>query len=100
MSSPQVRADYDQLKTIQSMFSANAEALQDMNGNIKSCMETLKGGDWIGEGAQKFYQEMDGQVVPSLQRLQRAMTEAARLTQQISQLMKQAEDESSSCFKL
>jgi WXG100 family type VII secretion target len=100
MSSPQIRADYDQLKTIQSTFNSQAEAIAGMNQNIKGCVETLKGGDWIGEGARAFYQEMDGQVVPSLTRLQRALAEAGRLTQQISQLMKQAEDESSSCFKI
>lgn len=61
-------------------------------------METLKGGDWIGKGATAFYSEMNDQVMPTMQRLQRALTEAARITQQISQIMKEAEQEASGCF--
>ena len=100
MPAPQVRSDYDQLQVIQNTFSAQSDALQRMNQNLKSRMDTLHGGDWIGEGAKKFYGEMNDQVMPSLKRLEKAMAEAARVTQQMSRLLKQAEDEASSCFKL
>jgi WXG100 family type VII secretion target len=100
MSAPQVRSDYDQLQTIQNTFNSQADAISKMNNSIKSHMQTLEGGDWIGEGARKFYGEMNDQVMPSLQRLQRALTEAARVTQQISSLMQQAEQEASNVFKI
>jgi len=100
MAAPQVRSDYDQLQVIQNTFSAQSDALQRMNQNLKSRTDTLHGGDWIGEGAKKFYSEMNDQVMPSLKRLEKAMAEAARITQQMSRLLKQAEDEASSCFKL
>lgn len=98
MASPTVRANYDELRTIQQSFSRQADAVAQTNQQLKARMETLKSGDWIGKGATAFYQEMDGQVMPALTRLQRALTEAARLTAQISQLMKQAEDDASGCF--
>ncbi|MEK7443181.1 MAG: WXG100 family type VII secretion target [Chloroflexota bacterium] len=100
MAAPQVRSDYDQLQVIQNTFSAQSDALQRMNQNLKSRMDTLQGGDWIGEGAKKFYGEMNDQVIPSLRRFEKAMSEAARITQQISRIMKQAEDEASGIFKL
>lgn len=100
MAAPQVRSDYDQLQIIQNTFSSQADAIQRMNQNIKSRMDTLQGGDWIGEGARKFYSEMGDQVLPSLQRFQNALAEAARITRQLAQIMKQAEDEASSFFKL
>lgn len=100
MAAPQVRSDYDQLQVIQNTFSAQSDALQRMNQNLKSRMDTLHGGDWIGEGAKKFYGEMNDQVMPSLKRLEKAMAEAARTTQQMARLMKQAEDEASGIFKL
>lgn len=100
MPAPQVRSDYDQLQVIQNTFSAQSDALQRMNQNLKSRMDTLHGGDWIGEGAKKFYGEMNDQVMPSLKRLEKAMAEAARTTQQILRIMKQAEDEASGIFKL
>jgi len=100
MPAPQVRSDYDQLQIIQNTFNAQAEAVSKMNQNIRSHIDTLQGGDWIGEGARKFYGEMNDQVMPSLNRLQRALTEAARVTQQISSLMQQAEQEASNAFKI
>lgn len=100
MPAPQVRSDYDQLQTIQNTFNSQADAITKMNNNIKSHMQTLEGGDWIGEGARKFYSEMNDQVMPALQRLQRALTEAGRVTQQISALMQQAEQEASNAFKV
>lgn len=93
MASALVRSDHDQLKQISQSFSQQADAINNMNQNIKSCMDTLQGGDWIGKGATACFQEMNGQVIPSLTRLHRALTQAARITQQVSQLMKQAEGE-------
>jgi WXG100 family type VII secretion target len=100
MASATVRAHYDELKTVQQTFTQQADAVAQLNQNLQGRMETLKGGDWIGKGATTFYQEMDGQVMKSLHRLERALHEAARITAQISQLMKQAEDEASSVFRL
>ena len=93
MASALVRSDHDQLKQVSQSFSQQADAINNMNQNIKSCMDTLQGGDWIGKGATAYFQEMNGQVIPSLTRLHRALTQAARITQQVSQLMKQAEGE-------
>jgi len=45
MPAPQVRSDYDQLQVIQNTFSAQSDALQRMNQNLKSRMDTLQGGD-------------------------------------------------------
>ena len=100
MSAPTVRSDYDQLNNVAQNFNSQAEALNGMIQNLKSCVDTLQGGDWIGQGAQAFYQEWGDQDLPTLQRLQNAMSEAGRITQQISQLMKEAEDNASKCFHL
>lgn len=95
MAAPQVRSDYDQLKDLQKSFSAQAEAVAKTTQHLRSIMDKLQGGDWIGEGAQKYYQEMNDQVLPTLNRLHRALDEAARATGTISQTMKTAEDEAS-----
>jgi WXG100 family type VII secretion target len=100
MGAPTVRSDYEQLKGVASQFRAQADAINQTNQQLKSCTETLKGGDWIGEGARKYFAEMDGQVMPTMQRLQRALNEAGRITAQIAQIMKQAEDDASGCFRV
>ena len=90
-----IRADYDDLGGAAKVFSQQNSALAKSNRRIKSAWDALQGGDWIGKGATAFYREMDGEVFPSLQRLERAMDEASKITQQISKVMKEAEDESS-----
>lgn len=100
MSAPTIRGDYDGLKTIAGTLRSQGDAIKAMNQRIKSAMETLKGGDWIGEGARKYYAEMDGQVMPALQRLANALSEAGRVTQEIASTIKQAEEGAAGCFHL
>ena len=56
MAAPQVRSDRDQLKQIQNMFNQEAERVENLARDLTSKMDTLQGGDWIGEGANQFYQ--------------------------------------------
>ncbi len=100
MSAPTVRSDYDQLKNISQSFSSQADNLNQMIQNINSNVQTLEGGDWIGQGAQAFFKEMNDTVSPMLKRLTNAMSESARITQQISQVMHDAEENASKCFHL
>lgn len=100
MSAPVFRGDYDQLKTIAGTLRSQGDAVKAMNQRLKSAQQTLEGGDWIGVGATKFYQEMNGQVHPALQKLANALSEAGRVTQEIANVTKQAEDDSAGCFHL
>ena len=100
MASPTVRAHHDELRTIRGTFSQEGEAIADMNQTLASCMETLQGGDWIGKGATAFYAEMNGEIMPALKRLRAALAEAARISQQISNTMREAEEEASGCFHI
>jgi WXG100 family type VII secretion target len=98
MSAPTIRSDYDQLRSMAQSFRAQSENITKQTQALKANMDQLQSGDWIGKGAQAFYKEMGDTVMLTMQRLQRALAEASRITQQIAQVMKQAEDEASSCF--
>jgi WXG100 family type VII secretion target len=100
MPASTVRSDYDQLKQISSGFSKANSAVASTNRSVNSAMQQLKGGDWIGKGATAFYKEMDSDVMPSMKRLEKAMAEAAKISNTIAKLMKQAEDDSSRLFRL
>lgn len=95
MAAPQVRSDRDQLKKIQDSFNKEAERVEHLTRDLMSKKDTLHGGDWIGQGANQFYQEMDSQVIPHLNKLRNAMGEAARTVGQISKLMQETEEHSS-----
>jgi WXG100 family type VII secretion target len=96
MPSSVVRADYDALKRTSQSFGQNANEARQSLQRLRGQMETLQNGDWLGAGANAFYGEMNETVVPTLGRLVKALDEAQRLTLQIGQLMKAAEDEAAS----
>jgi WXG100 family type VII secretion target len=96
--SDRCRADYNQLTQIANTFNQQGDAIKSMNQSIKSCVEQCRGGDWIGKSADKMYNEYDSSVAPTLQRLERALSQAASTTKKIAQVWKQAEQESSNCF--
>lgn len=92
MPAPKVRGEYDELQQIASIFAVQAERSQRSLRQIKSQVETLQGGDWIGQGAQAFYKEMDQQVLPALNRLVEALNQAQQTTKQISKIVQETEE--------
>ena len=93
MPAPKIRADYDALKQVAQSFSQQADNTSKLIQSLKGQMDTLQGGDWIGQGANAFYAEMNDSVLPTFQRLNQALQSGATITQQISPQMKTAEDE-------
>jgi WXG100 family type VII secretion target len=67
--------------------------------SLRVNMQTLQAGDWIGQGAMAFYQEMDDSVLPTLQRLINALDTAANTTLQVSRLMQEAESQAAGVLK-
>ena len=95
----EIRADYDQLDQVASQFANQSQAIQQMSQNIRSSMDPLEGGGWIGRGSDAFFAEMQSEIIPANERLEQALDEASRVTRQIVQIVKQAEDEASSPFR-
>lgn len=100
MPAQRVRADYDSLAKIAQGFGRAAAANHRTVQAIRRVKGALEGGDWLGRGAKAFYQEMDQEVLPSLDRLSHTLESAQEITLKISQVMKDAEDEAASFFKL
>jgi WXG100 family type VII secretion target len=93
VATPKVRADYEALKQVAASFGGQAQAARQTLQSLNSQLEVLQGGDWVGQGATAFYQEMGSQVMPTMKRLAGALENAQRSTLQISQIMQAAEDE-------
>ena len=95
----EIRADYDQLEQLANQFANQSQAIQQMLQNVRGSMDPLQSGGWIGRGSDAFFSEMQSEVLPATQRLQEALDEANRVTKQIIQTVKQAEEEASSPFR-
>ncbi len=100
MPARKVRADYDELAQIAKSFNRQAAGMKQALQRIKRQISVLRGGDWIGQGATRFYQEMDNDVLPSLNRLAGALANGDQTTRKISQIMKQAEQDAASIFRM
>ena len=75
-AAPIVRADYDQLREIRDRFARDAATIREMRRALSREQDTLAGGDWVGEGARAFYDEMDHLVLPRIDRLGDALAQA------------------------
>jgi WXG100 family type VII secretion target len=92
MPGPRIRWDYDQLTQIARVFAAESEKTRSTLNALRQQTDVLRGGDWIGEGAQAFYAEMDSQVLPGFNHLVSALDEAEKTTQKIGTLAQDTED--------
>lgn len=96
----QVEADYDQLEQIAARFAAQAQATEQTLNKVRASMSNLEEGGWIGRGSNAFFSEMHSEVLPATERLRQALEEANRVTNQIVQVMKQAEEEACTPFQV
>jgi len=87
-----VRVDYDLIKKIGGSFRGQETATQDTIKKLKGVIEKLRGGDWIGLGSTAFLNEMDGEVMPAMDRLQKAMSEGERVSKEIERIQHEAEN--------
>ncbi len=60
-----IQANYDELETIAGRFGSQAEANAELHSRVQHCVQALQQGEWEGEGATAFFDEMDGQMFPA-----------------------------------
>jgi len=100
MPALQIRISYDEMGQVAKTFNKNAEDVAQVSQRIKAAQDTLAQGDWIGQGANKFQGEMEDSINPSMQGLQQAMEEASQVSQNISKVMHEADEESANILVL
>ena len=88
-----VQADYDQLNQITSEWNKQAQAVEAVFNTIKGPFEDLVPDGWKGKGADQFKQEMEQRVIPMLNKMRDALSQAASATKQMAETFKQAEEE-------
>ena len=99
MPTNKVQLNYDELSAIRDRFSRQADAVNQMQQNIRGKMDVLQSGGWIGRGANAFFQEMDNDVLPAVQRLQNAMAQAASEVQRLCDQARAAEESAANLFR-
>ena len=98
MSNEFIQAHYEQLAAVAHRFGQQAAAQAAMRQRVLQGVETLRAGAWQGKGSAAFFTEMADEILPALQRLERAMCEAQKVTQQIAQTIQAAEQDAAAPF--
>ena len=94
----EIRVDYARLQQVAAQFSRQATAINQMQQQVKRRVGQLQSA-WVGKGSDAFFAEMNDKVLPATDRLQRALRDASKTTQQIAQLMAQAEEDAAAPFR-
>ncbi|HZT07043.1 MAG TPA: WXG100 family type VII secretion target [Chloroflexota bacterium] len=95
----ELRAHYDDLQQISQQFVHAANGIEQMHQKVRSSFSKLQDKGWIGQGANAFFDEMEGKVNPSQLRLQQALEQAGQTIQKLAQSLRQAEEQASALFK-
>ena len=88
-----VRAEYDSLGDAANRFGQEAERIDKIAQNLARGENSLRRNNWVGQGADAFYKEMDGSVLPAFRRLEKALEESSQFIKQISKIFHDAEQE-------
>ncbi len=98
MSPNVVRAEYAVLEETARRFVAQADSVNTLLRQLLAQVDELRAGGWIGSGANTFYDEMDGLVLPAVSRLYEALEGSAEGVQQVAQILRDAEDDAARLF--
>lgn len=93
-----IKVSYEAMQKFQNSFRGQETAVQQTTGKLTKVIEQLRNGDWIGEGATAFFNEMDSEVIPAMKRLQSAMSEGDRVSKEIEKIQHETESSIESLF--
>jgi WXG100 family type VII secretion target len=100
MTASKTRVDYPQLQRIADQFRAEGRAHGEMTARLRRGVAVLRAGGWVGVAADAFYAEMDGIVMPSLNRLVEALERAGVDTRAISAAYQAAERDAAAVLRI
>jgi WXG100 family type VII secretion target len=93
-----VQCDHEAIPGIARRFDDLAQRNRQQMKKVEQQILQLEGGDWIGPNATSFFQLMDDQYMPAYERLCAALERAGEVVQEISKLIRDAEEESKGYF--
>jgi WXG100 family type VII secretion target len=92
------KLNYDDMNNIVGKFKSEAQEIDSLLKQSKSKVESLHNNQWVGQGSEKFFGEMEQSVLPALGRLVGALGHAADVAQKIADTIRRFDDETKSFF--
>ena len=92
------QVNYDDMNGIIKSLKTEEDEIMNLLKTTKSKVESLHNNQWIGQGADNFFNEMEQTVMPAMARLARALGVGADVAQEIMNTIRQADEETQSYF--
>jgi WXG100 family type VII secretion target len=87
-----VQVNYEEMQNIIKNMKSEQAEVATLLRQTKSKVESLHNNQWVGEAADKFFSEMEGTVLPALNRLENALGTAADVAQKAVNTIQQADE--------
>jgi WXG100 family type VII secretion target len=81
-------------------FQSEADELNQLLGQTRNKIGTLRSSGWVGRGSDQFYNEMESLVLPAVQRLVAALNAASNQVNAIMKIYDDAQNQAQSLYKL
>jgi WXG100 family type VII secretion target len=98
MSKSITQVNYDELQRISKSLQNESEEIIHLHSATRQKVEALRGG-WTGEAANAFFREQEGQLLPAVLKVSRALNESEVVLNQILQIIHAADEETAGYFK-
>ena len=92
------QVNYDEMNGIIKSLKTEEEEIMGLLKSTKTKVESLHNNQWVGQGADNFFNEMEQTVLPALARLAHALGVGADVAQDIVNTIRQADEETQSFF--
>ncbi len=89
----------EQLQAIAKKFQSEADELNNLLNQTRNRVNSLHGSGWVGAGADQFQSEMEGLVLPAVQRLVAGLHAASNAVNAIMKIYQDAQSQSQGFFK-
>jgi WXG100 family type VII secretion target len=92
------KLNYDDMSNIVKRFRSEAQDIDGLLKQTKGKVESLHNNQWVGQGADKFFGEMEQSVLPAVGRLVGALGHAGDVAQKIADTIRRFDEETKSFF--
>lgn len=89
---------YDELNTIVKTFNGEGEDFAQLVTTTRQRLQDLRK-DWIGEAADKFFAEMEQDLLPALARVSRAHFFSQDVLMKVTKIIRETDEENANFFK-
>ena len=98
MANSLFQLNYDELESIAKKFKDEGEDMARLHSTTHQRVRDLHK-EWIGEAAEKFFDEMETELLPAVQRLAQALFLSQDVTNDIMKIIQGADEETAGYFR-